>query len=131
MDKILLEGIQLLVRVGTTDEERNTPQFCAIDVVFGAQLEKAGQSGNLADTVNYAELFRQIEQLMAERTFTLLEEIGHEILELALQLTGVRWVRVRVRKLQPFSDKVQSVGIEMKRRLKGSGEEKDKKKLEV
>jgi FolB domain-containing protein len=116
MDKILLEGIQLLARVGTTDEERNTPQFCAIDVAVGAQLEKAGQSGDLADTVNYAELFRQIEQLLTERTFTLLEEIGHEILELALHLAGARRVRVRVRKMHPFSDKVQSVGIEMKRR---------------
>lgn len=120
MDKILLEGVRLPARVGVTEEERNSPQLLIVDVQVGVRMEKAGLSGNLADTLNYAELFRRIEKLLAERAFTLLEEIGQGICRLALQMEGSRDVRVRIRKVQPFSDKVQSVGVEMRQRRKKS-----------
>ena len=76
MDKILLEGIRLEIRVGTTEQERSEPQLCGLDLVVEADLKQAGRSGDLRHTVDYAAMFRFIEAHCSQNSFTLLEEVG-------------------------------------------------------
>jgi dihydroneopterin aldolase len=118
MDKLLLNEIRLPIRVGTTREERQTPQLCAIDLALGVDLEKPGESGALADSIDYVELFRKVEHLCTGKSFKLLEEIAHQVCQEMLGIPGIQQVKLRIRKLHPFSDQLQSVGIEVKRRQK-------------
>lgn len=120
MDKIFLEGIQLGIKVGTTEEERSNPQPCRLDLTLIADLSQAGLSGDLEDTIDYAAVFESVEKICLGKAFTLLEEVAHQVCGEILENFGVKQVRVRICKLQPFSDKLQCVGIEVKRRRRNS-----------
>jgi dihydroneopterin aldolase len=118
MDKILLEGIRLEIRVGTTEQERSEPQLCGLDLVVEADLKEAGRSGDLKHTVDYAAMFRFIEAHCSQNSFTLLEEVGQQLCDKILEQYSVESVRLRIRKLKPFSSRLSAVGVELKRKQK-------------
>jgi dihydroneopterin aldolase len=118
MDKILLEGIRLDIRVGTTAEERSRPQLCGLDLTLEADLRSAGSSGDLNQTVDYVAVFRTIEALCTGNTFSLLEEVGHQICEEVLANYPVEKVKLKLCKLSPFTSKLASTGVELKRSRK-------------
>jgi dihydroneopterin aldolase len=115
MDKIFLEGIQLGIRVGTTAEERGTPQPCRLDLVLKTNLSQAGQSGNLDKTVDYVAILKCVEEICSDGSFTLLEEIAHRTCRTILEGFAVKEVTLRISKTQPFSDKLSAVGVQFKR----------------
>jgi 7,8-dihydroneopterin aldolase/epimerase/oxygenase len=118
MDKIFLDGIRLEIRVGTTVEERSRPQLCGLVLVLEAKLGRAGKSGDVRKTVDYAAVFHTIEKLCSEKAFCLLEEVGHEICNQVLANYPVEKVNLRISKLKPFTAKMAAVGIELERRQK-------------
>ena len=118
MDKILLEGIRLDIRVGTTEEERSEPQLCGLDLAVEADLKAAGRSGDLTHTVDYAAIFRLLEAHCSQKTFTLLEEIGQQVCDKIFDQYPVESIKLRIRKLNPFSSRVSAVGVELKRNRK-------------
>ena len=118
MDKILLEGIRLKIRVGTTEQERSEPQLCGLDLVVAADLKAAGRSGDLKHTVDYAAIFRVIEAHCLQNSFTLLEEVGQQLCDKIFDQYPVESIKLRIRKLNPFSSRLGAVGIELKRNRK-------------
>ena len=115
MDKILLDGIRLEIRVGTTEQERSEPQLCGLDLVVAADLKAAGRSGDLKHTVDYTAILRVIEAHCAQNSFTLLEEVGQQLCDRIFDQCPVESIKLRIRKLKPFSSKLTSVGVELKR----------------
>jgi FolB domain-containing protein len=118
MDKILLEGIRLEIRVGTTEEERSQPQLCALDLSLETDLRSAGRSGDLSEAVDYAEVFRSVKMLCTEKSFCLLEELGHQICQEVLAKFSVAGIKLKIRKLSPFTPELGSVGVELERHRK-------------
>jgi dihydroneopterin aldolase len=118
MDKILLEGIRLEVRVGVTEEERSVPQHCGLDLSLYVKLGPAGKSGDLDKSVNYATVFRCIEEVCSSRAYVLLEEIAEQICSEILGRFRIKEISVKVRKLHPFSPKLEAVGVEVHRTRK-------------
>ena len=106
MDKILLEGIRLGIRVGTTEQERSEPQLCGLDLVVEVDLKPAGRSGDLKHTVDYAAIFQVIEAHCAQNSFTLLEEVGQQLCDRIFDQCPVETIKLRIRKLKPFSSKL-------------------------
>ena len=115
MDKILLDGIRLEIRVGTTEQERSEPQLCGLDLAVAADLKAAGRSGDLKHTVDYTAILRVIEAHCAQISFTLLEEVGQQLCDRIFDQCPVESIKLRIRKLKPFSSKLTSVGVELKR----------------
>lgn len=118
MDTIFLEGIELPFRVGITREERALAQPCCLDLEIDADLKEAGRTGDLSRTLDYAVLFAELEKLSVSTSFMLLEEIALQVADLVLQHPLARQVRVRITKLQPFTPKVRSVGVEIRKSRK-------------
>ena len=118
MDKSLLEGIRLDIRVGTTEEERSEPQLCGLDLVVEADLKAAGRSGDLKHTVDYAAIFGLLEAHCSQNSFTLLEQIGQQVCDKIFDQYPVESIKLRIRKLNPFSSRVSAVGVELKRNRK-------------
>ena len=118
MDKILLEGIRLKIRVGTTEQERSEPQLCGLDLVVATDLRAAGRSGDLKHTVDYVAIFRVIEAHCLQNSFTLLEEVGQQLCDRIFDQCPVNSIKLRIRKLKPFSSRLKSMGIELKRTRK-------------
>ena len=116
MDKILLEDIRFLIGVGVTEEERFRPQPCRLDVILKTDLSSVGATGSLTAGVDYAEVFQVLEGLCTGRSFKLLEEIAHQGSRLLLERFPVRAVTVKICKLQPFTNKIGAVGIQVTRK---------------
>ncbi|HVN78346.1 MAG TPA: dihydroneopterin aldolase [Terriglobia bacterium] len=116
MDRILLQDIRFLIGVGVTEEERSRPQLCRLDVILKTDLSGAGATGTLSQGVDYAVVFRLLEELCTGRSFRLLEEIAHQASQLLLDRFPLRAITFRIRKLQPFTDKVGAVGIQITRK---------------
>jgi len=57
-----------------------------------------------------------VEKICLDETFTLLEEVAYQVCCQILENFEVKQVKLRIRKLQPFSDQLDSVGIEIKRK---------------
>ena len=118
MGKILLEDIRVEVQVGVTEEERSVAQLCGLDLSLHVKLGPAGKSGDLNKAVDYAAVFRCIEEVCSRRAYILLEEIAVQLCSEILNRFPIKEVRVKVRKLHPFSPKLKAVGVEIHRTRK-------------
>ena len=118
MDKILLESLRLDIRVGVTEDERSVPQLCGLDVTLYVNLRPSGKSGDLKKSVDYSAVFRRVEEICTHGQFILLEEIGEQVCADLFLHFPLEKIRVKVRKLHPFSPKLSAVGIEMTRTQK-------------
>jgi FolB domain-containing protein len=118
MDKILLEGIRLEIRVGTTEEERSRPQLCGLELSLEANLSSAGRSGDLSEAIDYAAVFRTVKTLCTQKSFCLLEELGHQICQEVFAMFPVEGIKLKICKLSPFTPELGAVGVELRRHRK-------------
>jgi len=81
MDRINLRGIRALGRHGANPGERDREQPFDVDLVFDIDLRAAQSSDALDDTVNYAHVYRRIVDIVAGRSFVLLERLAGVLLD--------------------------------------------------
>jgi dihydroneopterin aldolase len=82
-------------RHGYYDHELSTPQPFEVDVELLLNLQPAGLDDDLTKTVDYAEVYGAVRQIVVSKSFRLLEAlaeaIGHELLaDFAIDEVGVR-----------------------------------------
>jgi dihydroneopterin aldolase len=77
---IAIRGIRAQGRHGALPGERDRDQPFDLELELDVDLARARASDDLADTVDYGLLHARIVQLVAERSFVLLERLGDEIL---------------------------------------------------
>lgn len=98
MDAIRLKNLELPCRIGAQPQERAAPQNITATVALELDLRKAGKSDRLSDTLDYAELVKQIKAGAANRSFSLLEALAERIAQICLSHCKVSAVRVSVAK---------------------------------
>lgn len=99
---IELRGLRFDAICGVLDVERTTPQPLELDVDLQADLDAAGESDDLADTVDYGGACAAIEQVVTTLRPQLLERMASAVADALLALDGrVDAVTVTVRKLDP------------------------------
>jgi len=81
MDRIVLHDIIVHGRHGVYPKEREIAQPFRIDLVLQLDLSKAAASDDLGDTINYAALHRRIVEIVATRSYALLERLAAAILD--------------------------------------------------
>lgn len=81
MDRVLIGNLRVLTRIGCGSREREAPQRLEFDVEVGVELQKAGASRELADTVCYVAVSELISTLSAEKPWVLLEELASAVTE--------------------------------------------------
>jgi len=79
MDKIHLKNMLFFGYHGAFSEENRLGQRFLVNVTLGADLKKAGKTDALNDTVNYAEVYKKIQQVMEGRPRKLLEKLAEDI----------------------------------------------------
>jgi dihydroneopterin aldolase len=100
-DRIELRGLRVLGTHGLLDEERNRPQPFEVDLDVVADLSAAGDSDDLALTVDYGWLAAEVARVVAEERCDLLERLAARIADVVLGDGRVSSVTVSVRKLRP------------------------------
>jgi 7,8-dihydroneopterin aldolase/epimerase/oxygenase len=96
MDKIILEGIDLEFNIGVTPEERENKQKIIVDIELQTNLEKARETDNINDTINYSNVYKEIEKL-TNNEFKLLEALANSIANTIVENFNTN-VTVRVKK---------------------------------
>ncbi|WP_318506353.1 dihydroneopterin aldolase [Bacillus sp. T3] len=79
MDKIELKNMQFYGYHGVLPEETRLGQRFNIDLIVYADLRKAGQSDQLEDSINYAELYSVCKEVVEGQPYQLIEAVAESI----------------------------------------------------
>ncbi len=79
MDRIDISGLAIEAGIGTYDWERGILQTVKIDLTLFADTRKAGKSDDLRDAVDYHAVSQQIQALLKDRHFQLIEAMAESI----------------------------------------------------
>ena len=101
-DKIRLQGMQFYAAHGYNPEERALGQPFQVDMEVELDLQRAGVSDSLRDTVSYSHLYETVREVVEGPSRKLLETVAATIVGLVLErFPAVEAVRVRAVKPRP------------------------------
>jgi len=92
-----------------------------VDVELVVEMDRPARSDKLEDTVNYTEVYRTVEELVAQNRFALLETIAVRLADQILTRFKPEEVIVRVRKkIPPVPGNLDHIEVEVKRKRKSA-----------
>jgi dihydroneopterin aldolase len=97
-DRIVLAEMAFYAYHGVLPEERAVGQVFVVDVLIDAELHRAGHTDDLADTLDYRDLYARVRDAMTGGPYRLIEAAAEAVAHRLLELDRVRGVTVRVRK---------------------------------
>ena len=117
MDKIKLTGLDFYGYHGCLPEEREKGQHFLLDITMYADLKAAGQNDDLADTINYAEVYETAKAIVEGEPCQLIEAVGERVAAAVLQdYAKVQKIRVTVHKPQaPIPGRFEDAAISIVR----------------
>lgn len=95
---LVLAGLRFFGHHGVSQEERREGGQFTVDLEVEADITQALVSDDVADTVNYVDLYHLVQQVVEEGQFHLLEAMASRIAEDVLRLPRVERVKVSVTK---------------------------------
>ncbi len=88
-----------------------------MDVEIDCDLESAGKSDDLNDTIDYSEIFRLVIETGTRRKFLLIESLAQNITDSILSRFPIESVLVRIKKLTPpIPGELEYAGVEITRK---------------
>ena len=119
MDKILLSGLQFFGKHGCHPAENDLGQMFVVDIEIDADLQRAAESDDLNDTINYVEIYRYVGEVISGPSAALLEHLAAKIGDFALRDERVAAARVRIKKPHvAVGGVLDYLGVEIERRRK-------------
>jgi dihydroneopterin aldolase len=108
-DRIVLRGLRVRGFHGVLPAERRDGQLFGVDVVLEVDVSAAADADDLALTVDYGTVARQVERIVAGDPVDLLETLATRIAAVCLAHRGVTAAEVTVHKPSapigvPFDD---------------------------
>lgn len=115
MDKIIIAGLEIFAYHGVNQEEKENGQNFVLDISLFADLSKAKQSDNLADTVNYAAVRKTVEKAFLSEKYDLLERAAKVVCDAVLaEFPAVQKIAVCLKKPEaPMSAAFDYVAVEI------------------
>ena len=121
-DRIFVRDLRLRGIVGINDWERKKRQDILVNLTLFGDFRRAGSTDDIADTLNYRSLTKDIIEHVESSAHYLVEALATELARICVVTHGAERARVRVEKPAAlrFSD---SVGIEIERTREDFNEE--------
>lgn len=113
-DKILIRNLLLRGIIGLNDWEREKPQDILINLTVFADVRRAGESDDMADSLNYRTLTKAVIEYVEGSRHYLVEALATAIARIAVVDHGAARVVVRVEKPGALRF-AESVGVEIDR----------------
>lgn len=114
LDRISIQGIDVLGHHGVDEAEREVGQRLNIDVDLYLDLSEAAANDDIHKTVNYEAVCKLVEKVAGEEEFLLLESLASDIGDKLIERFRPAGVVVRVSKLSlPIAIRVGSVVVEI------------------
>ncbi|PTL38176.1 dihydroneopterin aldolase [Alkalicoccus saliphilus] len=117
MDKVYVEGMRFYGYHGAFQEETKLGQRFYADVVMEIDTEQAGNTDDLDDTVNYAEVYEAAKEVLEGEPVKLVETLTARTASLILERFAiVDAVTVKVKKPDPpIPGHYDGVAVEIRR----------------
>jgi dihydroneopterin aldolase len=116
-DRIFLEAMLFQGTHGVFPEEQVTPQPFEVDVDLALNLQPAGLSDDLAQTIDYSAVYDACRQIVESTRFNLIEALAEAIAHELLANYPADEVTVRIRKpAVKLSGPFRGAGVEIRRR---------------
>ena len=109
-DYIWLEGLTLEASVGVYEWEKAIKQKLIFDLKLGYSLSQAAQTDKLDDTLNYVALVAEIEQLLANQHFELIETLAVMLADQLAAVFGLSWIDLKLNKPKAITQ-AKGVGV--------------------
>jgi dihydroneopterin aldolase/D-erythro-7,8-dihydroneopterin triphosphate epimerase len=97
-DRIIIKDLLLRAIIGVNDDERSNRQDVLINLTLETDTRAAARSDDLADTVNYRSVTKQVIDLVETSQYLLVERLAEEIARVCLGHERVERVHVSVEK---------------------------------
>ncbi|MAI62026.1 MAG: hypothetical protein CBB87_05980 [Micavibrio sp. TMED27] len=110
--KIFLDSIELPLRIGIFDHEKNAPQRAVVDLELYADPKTYLKTVNLETIIDYGVLYEAIKAWAIRPQVQLIEDYLKELLDLCFEHEAVSACRASIRKLDVFG-KDQGAGVEV------------------
>jgi len=98
-----------------SDDERSRLQRFTVDIEVEADLARAGDTDDIADTVDYRRLRSIAKDVITGESAHLIEALAHRIAARALEIPAITEVAVRVAKRPPSMEPLDAAAVEIKR----------------
>lgn len=98
MDIIFLRGLQVEAIIGIYGWERTIKQKLILDIELTHDINKAGKSDNIDDTLDYKALSKSVIFFVEQSNFFLVEKLAEEICSLILAKFNTTWVKLMLNK---------------------------------
>ena len=121
MDKIVLTGLHFYGYHGCLPEEKRHGQPFHFDLVLETELERAGQTDDLTQTVDYSAVYGVVKAVVEGPSYDLIERVGQVIADRILaQFPLVQALTVTVHKPQaPIGGPFEDAAVVLERRRHG------------
>lgn len=115
MDIIFLHDFKAKTLIGIYPWERIVPQTIQLNLEIALPTSRACQSDKIEDALDYALIIERINEILANRHFSLLEALAEHIAQTILTEFQSPWVKVSVAKLGIIRG-VKKLGVCIERR---------------
>ena len=116
--KIILEDIKIYAYHGVLPEEAIIGNHYLVNLEVHSDLEKASQSDDLKDTINYAEINEIIYQEMEIRSQLLEHVIGRIINKIEKQFPEITFIKIKLtKKIPPMRGEIKGVSLEFEKEI--------------
>ena len=110
-----MEGMAFFGRHGVFPAERELGARFTVDVTLEGDLHEASRTDRLDRTIDYAQAYAAVQEVVEGEPCHLLEAVADRIAERLLQLPRVERATVRVQKRPPLEGEFRSFGVELVR----------------
>lgn len=114
-DRIIIKDLLLRGIIGINDWEREKRQDILINITLYGDLRPAGASDDIADTINYRTVTKNVIKHVEENEPFTVEALAESIARICLSEARVKRALVRVEKPGALRF-ARSVGVEIERR---------------
>ena len=98
LDRVHIRDLMLRCVVGIYPEERENLQDVILNITLYADLSKACQSDDFADTIDYKRVKKAVVALVENSAFYLVERLAQAVADCCLAFEGVERVDVTIDK---------------------------------
>ncbi|HOF39004.1 MAG TPA: dihydroneopterin aldolase [Candidatus Hydrogenedentes bacterium] len=97
-DRIHIRDLMCRCIIGIYPEERRERQDVCINITLWANFRAAGRSDDIADTVNYKAIKKEVIRMVEDSSFQLIERLAEEVASICLGNPRVEKATVTVDK---------------------------------
>jgi len=114
MDHIFIHELKINTTIGVLAWERQIKQTLILDLEIGFDISTAGQTDDLAATLDYAAISTRITEFVSQSEYKLIESVAEQVCQIILDEFNVSAVTLSVRKPAAVAG-AKEVGVRLQR----------------